>query len=222
MKKKNVIFDVDGVLLWSTKLGISILIRAIGVCGLKKPSFDELRLLWGCKLETELIPSLSQKLNWEEGVEAQVVKLFLDLSNLVPYPFQPGLAECLEDLIRRDYQLGIVTNRDLSSLLKRLNQQGIGIDLFRHVQAPDNGFSKPDPRVFYPFWNKFQFNKEETIYVGDSIRYDFNLVAQNYPELAFVAIASGLHTRKEFLEVGVPDTHIFNNVLEFLYVFPDL
>ncbi|MCF7860105.1 hypothetical protein K9M09_00590, partial [Patescibacteria group bacterium] len=89
MKKKNVIFDADGVLLVSTEAGINTLLKAISMCGLKGPSFDQLRLMWGHRLEAELMPLLSEKFSWPIGAQKQVIELFLDLSNDVVYPSQP-------------------------------------------------------------------------------------------------------------------------------------
>jgi len=222
MKKKNVIFDVDGVLLWSVEIGINTLIKAISICELKEPSFNDLRLMWGFRLKEELIPILSAKLDWPIGSEERVANLFLDLSNDITYPRQPGLIKSLESLVKHGYQLGVATNRDMKSLVWRFEQQGIKAGFFRHIQTPDGGFGKPDPRVFHHFWYSLGFNPQETLYVGDSIAHDLLASLKNDPPLAFVGITSGLHTRDEFIQAGVPKTHIFNNMMELSAMLPSL
>ncbi|MDD2680943.1 MAG: HAD family hydrolase [Patescibacteria group bacterium] len=222
MKKKNVIFDVDGVLLWSTMVGINTLIKAISMCGLRQPSFDELRLMWGYRLEAELIPLLAKKLNWPDGSNQKVINLFLDLSYDVTYDHQPGLIKSLESLVERGYQLGIVTNRDAEGLIWRLEQQGISMDLFRHIQTPDKGFSKPDPRAFHYFWQNLNFKPDETLYVGDSIAHDLEVARRHDPTLSFAGITSGLHTYSEFVQAGVSKACIFKNVLGLTAILPKI
>jgi len=218
----NVIFDADGVLLVSTEAGINTLLKAISICELKGPNFDQLRLIWGCRLETELIPLLSKKYSWPIGSEKQVIDLFLDLSNDVNYPSQPKLAKLLESLVDNGYQLGVATNRDAKGLIWRFSQHGIKTNLFKHVQTPEGGFSKPDPRVFHHFWYALNFNPGETLYVGDSIAHDLEVTRRSSPLLSFAGITSGLHTREEFIGVGVPKTHIFDNVVNLITMLPSL
>lgn len=211
--KKNLIFDADGVLLLSTKVGINTLLKAITTCGLNAPSFEDVRRIWGRRLESELIPLISQQCSWPEGNVKKVAETFLSLADSTVYPQQAKLVETLEFLSGR-YRLGIASNRDSHSLSWRLRQHGIDEKLFHHIQTADSGVSKPDPRIFEKFWNGVGFNPLETLYIGDSIEHDLEAARRHDPPLSFVAITSGLHSMGEFIRAGVKVTHIFKSVIE--------
>ncbi|MDD3285100.1 MAG: HAD family hydrolase [Patescibacteria group bacterium] len=210
---KNIIFDADGVLLLSTEVGINTLLEAIVSCGLKKPSYNEVRKIWGRRLEKELIPLIAKQCSWPDDNIKKVTDSFLSLSDFTVYPQQPRLVETLEFLAKR-YQLGIASNRDAKSLGHRLHQQGINQSLFSHIQTADAGISKPDPKIFDKFWNGVGFDPNQTLYIGDSIEHDLAAARNHNPPLAFAAITSGLHSTGEFVRAGVKVTHIFKSVIE--------
>ncbi|MBN2884880.1 HAD-IA family hydrolase [Patescibacteria group bacterium] len=211
---QNVIFDADGVLLLSIKVGINTMLEAIKICDLNSPTYNEVLQVWGGNLESELLPLLASRYNWPAGSVQKVVNLFLALSESTVYPQQPKLLKTLEYLSRR-YNLGIASNRDAHSLDWRLRQHGIKKSLFKHIQTSDDGINKPDPRVFDKFWNgHVGFNPRQTLYVGDSIKHDLVVARMHNPPLAFIAITSGLHSTGEFVRAGVKVTHIFKSVIE--------
>lgn len=208
---KQIIFDADGVLLLSTEAGINCLIRAINLLDLPSPSFEEVKKIWGKRLEAELIPSLAESLSWPKGSVQSLKNLFLDLSNEIVYPNQPDLVPALEFLASR-YKLGIASNRDAKSLFWRLSQQLIDIKLFSHIETADSGISKPDPRFFKPFWNGPGFQPESTLYVGDSVSHDLGAALAHKPPLSFVAIASDKKSFNDFIEAGLSVSRIFKRV----------
>lgn len=210
---KNVIFDADGVLLLSTKVGINTLLKAITTCGLNAPSFEDVRKIWGHRLESELIPLIAKQCSWPDGNVKKVAETFLSLSDSTVYPRQAKLVETLEFLSDR-YRLGIASNRDSYSLSWRLRQHGIDEKLFHHIQTADEGISKPDPRIFEKFWNGGGFDPLQTLYIGDSIAHDLEAARRHNPPLKFLAITSGLHSMGEFVRAGVKVTHIFKSVVE--------
>jgi len=208
---KQIIFDADGVLLLSTESGINCLIKAISISGLSTPSFNDIKKIWGQRLEAELIPNLAKTFNWPKGGAENVIDLFLDLSNDLIYPEQPDLIPALEFLAKR-YKLGIASNRDIKSLSFRLEQQGINKKLFSHIQTADNGISKPNPKFFQPFWNGPGFSPEHTLYIGDNVLQDLGVALAHEPPLSFAAIASDSDSVNQFISAGLSVERIFKRV----------
>src|SRR3989344_3912946 len=73
----------------------------------------------------------------------------------------------------------------------------------------DLKYSKPDPRVFSKALKKFNFKKNEILYVGDSI-YDY--IAAKRANLKFVAVLTGYHKRNEFQKLGLKSENILKSI----------
>jgi HAD superfamily hydrolase (TIGR01549 family) len=212
---KDFIFDVDGVLLISTNIGIASLIEAARQAGVNLPTFKMVKDLWGHGLEISLVPILANSLDWPLNKDSEVIERFYKISYAQKYPAQAGLADNLERM-SRDRRLGIITNRDSASLEYRLFEQGIDMNIFTHIHTPELGVRKPDPRVFDHFWNGAGFKPENTIFVGDSIEHDLVAARTHNPQISFAAITSGLHGMGDFMRAGVKCTHIFSSVQDLL------
>ncbi len=218
---KDIIFDADGVILLSTEIGINSLIEAAKICRLRVPSIKQVKVLWGHHLESEMIPALKKELDWPENSEPLILNAFHDISLKCKYPEQKTLADKLLAMSKR-CKLGIASNRDIQSLVFRLEEQGIDPALFSHIQTADAGVSKPDPRVFSSFWNGAGFRPNRTVFIGDSITYDLAAAKAHQPELAFAAITSGMHSFGEFMRAGVKCQNIFKTTeraLDSQYLF---
>lgn len=218
---KDIIFDADGVILLSTDIGINSLIAAVKSCDLCVPSVKQVKALWGHHLESEMIPALAKELSWPENCELSILSSFYAISSKVKYPVQKNLELQLKNLAKR-CKLGIASNRDIQSLVFRLEEQGIDPALFSQIQTADAGVSKPDPRVFSFFWNGAGFSPNRTVFIGDSITYDLAAAKAHQPELKFVAITSGMHSFGEFMRAGVKCQNIFKTTeraLDSHYLF---
>lgn len=208
---KNLIFDVDGVLLNSTQIGWESLIQAAEQSGAKVPTFKILKALWGRHFEKSLIPTLAEQLEWPLDKDAEVIERFYEISYTQKYPIQPGLANDLKRMAAC-CRLGIISNRDPDSLEHRLHEQGINLNIFAHIHTPEQGVQKPDPAVFSHFWNGAGFKPENTIFIGDSIEHDLAAANAHEPPIRFAAITSGLHSTGEFVRAGVKLSYIFKTV----------
>jgi HAD superfamily hydrolase (TIGR01549 family) len=212
---KDLIFDVDGVLLISTNIGITSLIEAAKQAGVTPPTFNMVKDLWGHGLEISLVPILANSLDWPLNKDREVIERFYEISYAQKYPVQSGLVDDLKRM-SRSRRLGIVTNRDIGSLRYRFEEQGIDLNIFTHIHTPESGVRKPNPKVFDHFWNGAGFKPENTIFVGDSIEHDLVAARTHSPQITFAAITSGLHGIGEFIRAGVKCTNIFANVQDLL------
>lgn len=208
---RGIIFDADGVIFLSTKVGMDSLIMAAEISGVVVPDSSQVRALWGYPLESVVIPKLACFLEWPSHKIPEIIHRFLDISQSNKYPEQPGLIDKLKSLSQQ-CKLGIISNRDKDSLLMRLEEQKINGNLFTHMQTTDSGIIKPDPRVFDHFWNGAGFKPESTIFIGDSIDFDLAAARNHQPKIDFVAITSGLHSRAEFIAADVQGRNIFHNI----------
>lgn len=212
---RDIILDVDGVLILSTKIGINSLITAIQSCNLNMPSVNQIKCLWGHHLETELLPALAKELKWPKNSELNVLESFYEVTLKIKYPKQENLSSQLRAISKR-CKLGIATNRDLDSLIFRLEQHEIDPGIFSHIQTAGSSISKPDPRFFDSFWNGAGFKPERVVFIGDSITYDLGVAKAHQPELRFAAITSGMHSFGEFLKAGVKCQYIFQTTEQAL------
>ncbi len=212
-KQKNLIFDVDGVMLLSTQPGMEGIRQAAEFFGLNKPPFSEIKKHWGKKLEEGIIPALGDLMGWSEQQRHDVLQKFLALSRTtMVYPEQPELMPMLIALKQQGYRLGVITNRDPESLYFRFNQHKIHTHLFEHIHVAHNGNAiKPSPRVFDQFI-KLGFNPADTLFIGDSVADDLAAAIAHEPPFKFAGIISGVSSMAEFVKAGVPVTHIFKNV----------
>lgn len=209
---KDFIFDVDGVLLDSIDIGIHSLIEAAKRSRVKLPTVNMIKQLWGHGLETSLVPILADSLKWPLEKDQEVIQFFYEISHTQKYPIKKGLAETLEELSTTRCKLGIVSNRDMSSLEYRFREQNIDLSIFSHIHTPDKGARKPNPAVFNHFWNGAGFTPKNTVFIGDSIEHDLAVARAHQPQLCFVAITSGLHSISDFIKAGVKSRHIFSKV----------
>lgn len=218
---RDIILDADGVIILSTEVGINSLITAVKKNNLLAPSLRQVRAHWGRHLERDLIPSLAKELSWSNNEAQSILDAFHDISLKLKYPKQKNLSAQLKALSIR-CRLGIASNRDLDSLIFRLEEQGLDPSIFTHIQTADNDVSKPDPKFFNSFWNGAGFKAERTVFIGDSIIYDLGAAKAHEPELRFAAITSGMHSFAEFLRAGVSCPYIFKTTeraLDSPYLF---
>jgi len=76
------------------------------------------------------------------------------------------------DRIREDYKLGLLTNGPSSLQRSKIEELGIE-DWFDSITVSgEHRLAKPDPEIFEIALEKLEAGKEETIYVGNSLKYD--------------------------------------------------
>lgn len=213
---KNVtvcLFDVDGTLIDSPRHGVVSGKEVARKLGLRVPA-DE-----------EIIQVLTLATGFEQYLRAiwpgEVTMEDYDRAyhecgfHQVPIPVFPGTREALGK-IREKCFLGIISNRDRTSLERRLEQSRISIDWFAVIQSIEepNCIYKPDPEVFTQPCCKIYahgYSPEEAVLVGDTI-VDYQTTIDT--PIDFVGVLSGLTSKEMFLEAGVPEEHILNSVAD--------
>ena len=163
--KKNVIFDLDGVLLDSLK-NMLVSWNSVNKKFDLNISFDEYYKHIGIPFK-DILKSLKIKKNKFSLIEKQYsTKSFRNLNKV---KFYPNVLSTLKYLKKKKYFLGILTSKDkvrTNIILKKLNIK------FDVIQCPQKNYKgKPSSDLIKKIIKDKKLKRNECIYIGDSI-YD--------------------------------------------------
>ncbi|MGE5425908.1 MAG: HAD family hydrolase [Bacillota bacterium] len=210
---KEVILDADGPIILSPATDIGNFQIAAEMNQLQRPTSSFLKKIWGRDLEAEILPELRFRMLWSERQAETVLKTYQRLSDEAVYPILSGLRKTLETL-SCSCSLGLISGRDLDSLERRMVEAGLNLKIFRHVELMEKKIChKPDPQVLTGFWRD-GFDPIHTVYVGDSVDYDYRVAIANEPRLPFIAVRTGLSDFSDFCLAGIELKHILKKTTE--------
>ncbi|QQG52842.1 MAG: HAD family hydrolase [Candidatus Falkowbacteria bacterium] len=220
--KKFFIFDLDGVLVDSTRLSCQKVEMILDRLGLPTIPRSFLIKHWGKKM-SDIFDLIGEVLDASKDQISLMNKMEPEISLELPYKFPRETFEALLNLRLYDRYLGLLTSRSNASLQQVSSQTGMPLTVFHKIQTTDHWpHHKPSGRAFGPFANWAYAQKlkpERLVYFGDTISQDL-VATQNYEyPIDFVGVVSGVNTREEFLAAGVPDCRIvdFEKLPEFLH-----
>ncbi len=167
---KNYIFDLDGTTL-DTIEGIQIAINTALKNAGYDYSFDHegTKTLIGDGADTLIHRALKEKDTPENfaALKKEYLPLYHSEQEDHTYLFA-GLKEVLETLKRNGARLFICTNKP-DAFAKRIVSKIYGDTLFEEVCGQIEGLPvKPDPRIPNYLIEKYNLNRDETLFVGDS------------------------------------------------------
>ncbi|MBU4331938.1 HAD family hydrolase [Patescibacteria group bacterium] len=218
MKIEAVLFDADGVILdsldgayWGQNRAVEILEKTERQGFLPK-SAEELREFWRTHQR------------YREGVEAlwpgidfsRYIELYYrDVFPKEEVSFFPDVIEVLAWLREQALFLGIVTSRDRKSFNLKSKKAGLPLDLFDYIQtSEDYKACKPEPEVFdkvLALLRSQDITPDKVVYVGDSTD-DFYATRLKPVPINFVGVLTGIATREDFLEAGVPEKCLVESI----------
>ncbi len=163
---RNYIFDVDRTLIDSYKVELETLKQALFIVTnnlYNDEVMNQLTILttkeFFYKLGIDLASDEMKMINrhWTRLLKERKLKFF------------EGARELLVEIKNQDCFLGIVTSRTMEELEEIESLMDV-IDLFDAVVTSDLvKYPKPHPESLNLIINKFNLDKEQTIYIGDSI-----------------------------------------------------
>ena len=196
MKYKAIIFDLDGTLLDTLTDLAEGTNYALRVNGFPERTIDEIRRFVGNgarKLIERAVP--------DGQVEAALERVRQDFDvyykvhckdHTGPYP---GIMEMLQELVRKGYMLGVVSNKPDFAVQELIPEYFPGI--FATISGERQGVSKkPAPDLIWEAMKNLQADSSEAIYVGDS---EVDLEAAANAGIPCISVAWGFKGRK-FLE----------------------
>ncbi len=172
MKKyKALFFDTDGTLLDTLQDILSAVNKALEICGYQKRySYEEGKKLIGGGAYLLAKRAISfKKVSEEEYEKFQNVffEKYLELQDTTTKPFD-GLVDLLLSL-KEKYKLFIISNKPqflLDDIIKKTFPEGLFIESCGHkVENPE----KPNPILVNYLVDKYHLNKDECLFIGDSI-----------------------------------------------------
>ena len=197
MKISTIIFDVDGVLLDSTKKLKEFNKKIAKSLGLRIPKDHEISNLWGVSLEDFV------KILWPdtdiEGYRRMTKKMFDEGKvTFLPVKYAISTLKKLKDL---GFKLSIVTGRTKKYTNKHMREAGFDMNIFDVItSSEDTKNHKPNPDPVLYACDLLKVKPENAIYVGDSI---FDYKSAKNANVEFVAVLTGDVKQKEFRDNGV-------------------
>jgi phosphoglycolate phosphatase-like HAD superfamily hydrolase len=210
---KTFIFDFDGTLFDTTFMSFKKVNSCLKKCGLEPVPINELRPKWGLPWD-----KLSAWILEYAGASFAQREKFIKLEKKFKYSFSSsGNDKIFFALKRLSWQgnlVAVVTSRTRNSFESFTDSVKFDRSVFQFVQTAEPGeYHKPDPRVFNSVINwsikNGQADVRQMIYFGDTVDYDLAAV-KNRPPMDFVGVVSGVNTKEEFLEAGLPESKITN------------
>ncbi|MFX1366001.1 MAG: HAD family hydrolase [Promethearchaeota archaeon] len=210
---RGVIFDFDFTLADSSKGVVKCVNYALNELGFKSIPDDEISKTIGLTLEhtfTQLvgIQSLNKKEKFKSLFIKKADEVMADLTVL--YSETPNV---IKILYNNDFKLGIVSTKFRYRMRAILSRENL-LDYFDViVGGEDVSTLKPNPSGLLLATKKLHLLHSEVIYIGDST---IDAEAANRAEISFIAVLSGVTTRKMFSSYQVQE------FLSNLYELPKL
>lgn len=209
--KKLLVFNLGGALLMPIDEVMRIWCEAIRSIGVR-PDLIKIFQHYDDSYQDVIIPLLAKDGDWTteqtEAVIAHAKKTFHDINTSTNLNLSKKLMEIKKD----GYSLGVVTDKNLRTLMKGLDNIGCNSDLFDFVSTSDDGFKKPDSRVFAKMFKIYR--PEEMLLIGHDYHREY-LMAQKVG-IEFVAIASPKFTSNFWKSMHENPKNVYNSVPEFI------
>ena len=164
---RNILFDVDGTLLdsrrdiaaaqlWTYRqLGVDSLVPEDVYPHIGKPLAETFAILLPERLHGRIAEAAVLYRDYYREHAFDTTTLF------------PGVRETIEALHEQRINLATATIKSTATTAKVLAHFGIA-RYFQHIQGTDNGIFKPDPAIINSILREQQWNRDETLVVGDT------------------------------------------------------
>ncbi len=209
--KKILVFNLGGALLRPLDEVISIWCDAIRSVGLH-PDVITMFNHHEDSFQEVIIPILAKNGNWStlqvDTIFAYVKRIFHDINTSTNL----NLSSKLMAIKERGYALGVVTDKNFESLMKGLNNIGCTSDLFDFVSTSDDGFKKPDSRVFSKMFEKYR--PEEMLLIGNDHNREYQLAQK--VGIEFVAITSPQFSFNFWKAMHSNPSNVYDSVPHFI------
>ncbi|MFH1292146.1 MAG: lyase family protein [bacterium] len=129
-----------------------------------------------------------------------------------PYRATVGAIKAVQDIKMHGMVIGLVTNR-VRMLEERLGQAGFNTENFEFMcMPPSKEYGKPHPRAFEDALNRLKIkgiDNSQVLVFGD---HTDDYYSATYNQLKFIAVLQGYTSRGEFIDVGLEDSLIIDDL----------
>jgi pyrophosphatase PpaX len=208
---KTYLFDADGTLLDTTELIYQSFLNSCRLFGNYEIERTEVYKHIGIPLETQLELYLGKRSSHEfEKILKTHAAYQKQIYNQTLKAFN-GVLPGLEELKKRDVQLGIVSSRTRESLDRYMKHVNI-FDFFTVISTPERTENhKPHPEPVLWAMDQIKADPRDTIFVGDAV---FDIESGNSAGVDTAFVTWGHNTEAQV--AGNP-TYIINSFDELLY-----
>lgn len=208
MKKRAVIFDLDGTLLDSYAEALRRTEKIALMLGLPfdQRILDKIKSLWG-RPAPEMI-----KACWPDTDIQAFWVAWGALDSIRPYRLFPGTRKMLQELRRRKIIIGLLTQRGASTSTQLEKNKIKSFFAFVHSTS-GSSYAKPHPKSVEPCFEnlaRLRIRPAQTLFVGDSVRNDWGLARA--VGIDFVGVLTGNNTREDFMQAGLVQDRILASV----------
>ena len=196
---KAVLFDLDGTIS-NSKEGITKCVQyALESFGIIEPDLDKLSVFIG----PPLVDSFMKYYNFTEEQAKEATAKYRERYTPIGVHethMYPNSRECIEELRRRGYVIGMASSKPENYCKVVLEDFGI-IDLFDDIVGAtmDGRLSSKESVLEEVFRRWGHFRKDEICLIGDTM-YDVN--GANYTGIPCVAVTFGFGDANEMREAG--------------------
>ncbi|PKM87042.1 hypothetical protein CVU83_03490 [Candidatus Falkowbacteria bacterium HGW-Falkowbacteria-2] len=194
--------------------------EAAQLCELSPPTTLFLRKHWDRNLETDFILEIAKRMVWSKAQMQEVLEMYVCLLNKLTFPSDPKLRRTMEELAGK-YRLGLITNQSHEFLERHLSVQDVDVKMFSHICVTSNQLRKPNPAVLDSF-KSLGFNPDTSVYVGDSVDYDYKTIVNDHSKYKFIAIKGGADDGCDFRLAGVAYRLILNRLDELPQIMREI
>lgn len=211
---KGVIFDLDGTLLntlFDLTEAINLTVKNYGV---NNYSLEEVKknIGWGWyELVKRSLPQDAKEETIQEALNVFAENYGREYCNkTIPYD---GIKELIDEIVKEKILIGVNSNKreDYTKKLIEINFKNIDLDFV--LGKREDRKSKPDPESNLLLLKKMKLNKDEVLYVGDSL---IDIETAKNSKLKVCSITWGFRDKKE-LTSGNPD-YIVDNPKDILKI----
>lgn len=199
MKKKNIIWDLDGTLLDTLKDLYLATNYALTKHGMPERTFEEVRQFVGNGVRRLMILSVpdGEKNPKFEDTFATFKSYYVEhcMDNTGLYP---GIAETLKLLKDKGYHMAIVSNK-LQAGVTELHESFFKNTIEVAIGERPNVKRKPAPDMVYLAMNELGATKEDSVYIGDS---EVDVATGHGAGLPCISVLWGFRYKEELLQHG--------------------
>src|SRR3989344_1899252 len=200
---KAIILDVDNTILDTGDIFAKTHQQTAKEMGLNIPELKEIKQYFGVPF-IKFCPKLWPKSKCKKFLSLSLKKLKSKKVKSIPY------AVSTVKLLSKTYPLGLISSKERVLMYPHLSQIKLSTKFFKFIYSfNDLKYCKPDPRVFSKALKRFNFKRNDILYVGDSI-YDY--LAAKRAGLSFVAVLTGFHKKNDFNKLGLKNKNILKSI----------